>query len=191
MVDERGAEQGKQKEAVHEGEGREAPDRGAGQGNCQTREFHQRIACGDWRSTGGAAPAQEQPADHGDVVAHADRRGAGRAVGPRASEVERCCGGWLDVQRCQRFVPPAPGEDDRQPMHGDVNEAAAREAERCGEQKGEEVDGVCRLDGDEFLKCWIGKPNPTEEAYGPQGGVITAAEALASTPPDFWTRRIG
>ena len=64
-------------------------------------------------------------------------------------------------------------------MHGDVDEAAAREAERCGEQKGEEVDGVCRLDGDEFLKCWIGKPNRTEEACGffdsPKGGVIAVA----------------
>ena len=51
-------------------------------------------------------------------------------------------------------------------MHGYVDEAAAREAQGCGEQEGEEVDGVCGLDGDEFLKCWIGKPNPTEEAYG-------------------------
>ena len=144
--------QGDQEPGDHHGAGGgparpELPGHGGAQAGAQ--QFYQRIAQADARAAVCTAPAEQQPAQHRDVLPGLDRCTAARAGRARHDQVVgfvrgRCSGRRSRRRARQRrsggrriqfraLCPPLPVQHDRQAMDDDIEKAADHQPKGNGQ----------------------------------------------------------
>ena len=110
------------------------------------RELDQRIADRDRRTAGGAAAAQDEPAQDRDVVDAEDLRLAGGAARAGHDEVVGfTLGRWRPPLDVGRLRAPLPLQHERQAVDDDVQEAADGEPDESRHRR--KQGGMCREQG--------------------------------------------